>query len=77
MIFTIAFCFATSLIFITIINRIEFKNTLLIPVLSLMYGSILSSIAEFYAYKNNILQSMQGWLLGDRTKLTKLKVISP
>ncbi|MGO2511643.1 ABC transporter permease [Marinomonas polaris] len=71
MIFAMLFCLAASLLFIFIINRIEFKNTVLIPVLGLMYGSVLSSIAEFYAYKNNILQSMQGWLLGDFSRVVQ------
>ncbi|MBJ7539341.1 ABC transporter permease [Marinomonas transparens] len=71
MLFAMAFCFAASLLFIAIISRIQFKNTVLIPVLGLMYGSVLSAIAEFYAYKNNILQSMQGWLLGDFSRVVQ------
>lgn len=71
MLFAISFCLLASLLFISIIRRIEFKNTVLIPVLGLMYGSVLSAIAEFYAYQHNILQSMQGWLLGDFSKIVK------
>lgn len=69
--FAVVFCLLANLLFIAIIRRIEFKNTVLIPVLGLMYGSVLSSVAEFYAYKNNILQSMQGWLLGDFSKVVQ------
>ena len=69
MIFALVFCFAASLLFILIISRIKFKSAVLIPVLGLMYGSVLSSIAEFYAYRHNILQSMQGWLLGDFSRV--------
>ena len=69
MIFALIFCFAASLLFILIISRIKFKSSVLIPVLGLMYGSVLSSIAEFYAYRHNILQSMQGWLLGDFSRV--------
>lgn len=36
-----------------------------------MYGSVLSAVAEFYAYRNNILQSMQGWLLGDFSRIVQ------
>ncbi|ELY7107172.1 TPA: ferric acinetobactin ABC transporter permease subunit BauD, partial [Acinetobacter baumannii] len=36
-----------------------------------MYGSVLSALAEFYAYRFNILQSMQGWLLGDFSKIVQ------
>ncbi|MDN5560510.1 ABC transporter permease [Psychrobacter cibarius] len=69
MIFALVFCFAASLLFILIISRIKFKSAVLIPVLGLMYGSVLRSIAEFYAYRHNILQSMQGWLLGDFSRV--------
>ena len=71
MIFALVFCFAASLLFILIISRIKFKSAVLIPVLGLMYGSVLSSIAEFYAYRHNILQSMQGWLLGDFSRVVQ------
>ena len=69
MLFALVFCFAASLLFILIISRIKFKSAVLIPVLGLMYGSVLRSIAEFYAYRHNILQSMQGWLLGDFSRV--------
>ncbi|WP_043639740.1 ABC transporter permease [Chromobacterium haemolyticum] len=71
MLFALAFCFASSLVFIAIIRRIQFKNTVLVPVIGLMYGSVLSAVAEFYAYRHNILQSMQGWLLGDFSKIVE------
>ncbi|MFT0137345.1 ABC transporter permease [Alcanivoracaceae bacterium MT1] len=69
MLFALAFCFAASLVYVTIIRRIKFKNTVLVPVIGLMFGAVLSAAAEFYAYSNNILQSMQGWLLGDFSKI--------
>lgn len=69
MLFALAFCFATSLIFVALVRRIQFKNSILVPVIGLMYGGVLSAMAEFYAYQNNILQSMQGWMLGDFSKV--------
>lgn len=71
MLFALVFCFAASLIYIAIIRRIKFKNTVMIPVIGLMYGSVLSAVAEFYAYRHNILQSMQGWMLGDFSKIVQ------
>lgn len=71
MLFALAFCFVASLIFVVIVRRIRFKNTMLVPVIGLMYGGVLSAIAEFYAYRHNILQSMQGWLLGDFSKIVQ------
>ncbi|MBB1630199.1 ABC transporter permease [Cupriavidus sp. UME77] len=71
MLFALAFCFAASLVYVAIVRRIKFKNTVLVPVIGLMYGSVLSAVAEFYAYRYNILQSMQGWLLGDFSKVVQ------
>ncbi len=71
MLFALVFCFAASLVYVAIIRRIKFKNTVLVPVIGLMYGSVLSAVAEFYAYRYNILQSMQGWLLGDFSKVVQ------
>ena len=71
MLFAMLCCFAASLVFLAIIRRLRFQNTLLVPVIGLMYGGVLSAIAEFYAYRHNILQSMQGWLLGDFSKVVQ------
>lgn len=71
MLFALAFCFAASLMFVTIVRHIRFKNTILVPVIGLMVGGVLSAVAEFYAYRHNILQSMQGWLMGDFSKIVQ------
>ena len=71
MLCALAFCFAASLLYVAIIRRIRFRNTVLVPVVGLMYGSVLSAVAEFYAYRHNILQSMQGWLLGDFSRVVQ------
>ena len=59
------------MVYVAIIRRIKFRNTVLVPVVGLMYGSVLSAVAEFYAYRHNILQSMQGWLLGDFSRVVQ------
>lgn len=71
MLFALAFCFAASAAFVAIVRRLPSRSTPLVPVVGLMYGSVLSAIAEFYAYRHNILQSMQGWLLGDFSKIVQ------
>ncbi|MBB3118785.1 ABC transporter permease [Pseudoduganella violacea] len=71
MLFALVFCFAASLLYIALIRRIRFRNTVLVPVIGLMYGSVLSAAAEFYAYRQGMLQSMQGWLLGDFSKIVE------
>lgn len=71
MLFAFLCCFASSLVFIALVRRIPYQNSVLVPVIGLMYGAVLSAIAEFYAYQNNLLQNIQGWLLGDFSKVVQ------
>ncbi len=71
MLFALGFCFLASVLFVAIIRRIQFKSVVLVPVVGLMYGSVLSALAEFHAYRHNLLQSMQGWMLGDFSKIVQ------
>ena len=63
------FCLLTSSVFVLFLRQIRIKSTILVPVIGLMYGSVLSAIANFYAYQNNLMQNMQAWLLGDFSKV--------
>ncbi|KGE13766.1 ABC transporter permease [Sphingobacterium deserti] len=65
MIFALFFTFISSLLFIGFVNQIRLKNTVFIPLIGLMFGSILSAVSTFFAYKQGIVQNTQEWLLGD------------
>jgi len=71
MLCALVFSLAANIAFVVLVRTVRVKNTVLVPVMGLMYGGVLSAIAEFYAYRNNILQSMQGWLLGDFSKVVQ------
>lgn len=71
MVFALVFCLGASLLYVAIIRRMRLRNLVLVPVVGLMYGSVLSAIAEFYAFRHNLLQSMQGWLLGDFSRIVQ------
>ena len=71
MVFAMVFCLGASLLYVAIIRRMRLRNLVLVPVVGLMYGSVLSAIAEFHAFRHNLLQSMQGWLLGDFSRIVQ------
>lgn len=54
-----------------ILERIKFKDTIFIPLVGLMFGNIISSITTFFAYKNDVIQNMSAWLLGDFSMIIK------
>ena len=65
MLCALTFTLFTSSLFIYFINKIKIKDTVMIPLVGLMFGSILSAISTFFAYKQGIVQNTQEWLLGD------------
>lgn len=67
----VAFCLIASLIHVGIVVRMQFRNVVLVPVVGLMYGAVLGALAEFWAYGHNMLQGMQGWMLGDFSKIVQ------
>ncbi|MFC7746851.1 ABC transporter permease [Lentibacillus kimchii] len=60
-----AFALAGTFIFMKILDRIKFKNTIFIPLVGLMFGNIVGSITTFFGLKYNLVQSVSSWLHGD------------
>ncbi|MCM3700876.1 ABC transporter permease [Paenibacillus macerans] len=56
---------AGTYIFMQILDRVKYKDTIFIPLVGLMFGGIVSSATTFFAYKYNLIQSMSAWLHGD------------
>ncbi|MGD6833040.1 ABC transporter permease [Sutcliffiella halmapala] len=69
----IAFIFALlgTFIFMKILDRIKFKDTVFIPLVGLMFGSIIGSITTFFAYKYDLIQNMSSWLQGNFSLVIK------
>lgn len=63
----VSFSFALlgTLIFMKILEKIKFKDAVFIPLVGLMFGSIIDSLATFFAYKNDLIQNMTSWMQGD------------
>ncbi|MEC1659996.1 petrobactin ABC transporter permease YclN [Bacillus mojavensis] len=69
----IAFFFALvgNFLFMKILERIKFNDTIFIPLVGLMLGNIVSSIATFIAYKYDLIQNVSSWLQGDFSLVVK------
>ena len=65
MFFALAFTFLSSVIFLKMTERIKYRNVIFIPLVGIMFGSIINAISTFFAYQFNIVQSMNAWLIGD------------
>ncbi len=60
--------FAVSLvgtsIFLFIINRIQSRSIILVPLVGIMLGAFVSSIATYIAYEHDLVQNAASWLQG-------------
>ncbi|MGG4491577.1 ABC transporter permease [Metabacillus idriensis] len=65
------FALAGTFIFMKILERIRFKDTIFIPLVGLMFGNIIGSVTTFFAYKNDLIQNMSSWLQGDFSMIVK------
>ncbi|MCY7783741.1 MULTISPECIES: petrobactin ABC transporter permease YclN [unclassified Bacillus (in: firmicutes)] len=65
MLVAFVFALAGNFLFMKILERIKFNDTIFIPLVGLMLGNIVSSIATFIAYKYDLIQNVSSWLQGD------------
>lgn len=63
--FAFGFTFLASIVFLKIADRIRHRNIIFIPLIGLMFGGVLNSITTFFAYKNNAVQNINAWMVGD------------
>ncbi|HLR23694.1 MAG TPA: ABC transporter permease [Pseudogracilibacillus sp.] len=63
----VSFLFALggTFVFMKILDNIKFKDPVFIPLVGLMFGSIIESMGTFFAYKNDLIQNMTSWMQGD------------
>ncbi|WP_166239615.1 ABC transporter permease [Paenibacillus turpanensis] len=69
----VAFVFALigTFLFMKILDRVKFKDTIFIPLVGLMFGSIIGSVTTFFAYKHDLIQSISTWMQGDFSAILK------
>lgn len=67
----LAFALAGTFGFMHILNRIKFKDAILIPLIGLMFGNIIGAVTTFFAYRHDMIQTLSVWLHGDFSMVLK------
>lgn len=62
----LAFVFAIigTWIFVWFIQRIQFKDTVMVPLVGIMFGNVVTGITNYFAYKYEMSQALSTWLVG-------------
>ena len=62
------FAFITAIlgtwIFVWFIQRIQFKDAVMVPLVGIMFGNVIGGITNFLAYKYEMTQALSSWLVG-------------
>lgn len=71
MLISFIFALGGSFLFMVILKKIKYKNAVIVPLLGIMLGSIIDSMATFLAYKYDLVQNVSSWLQGDFSMVIK------
>lgn len=63
-IFSFVFAMLGTWIFVWFVQRIQFKDTVMVPLVGIMFGNIINGVTSFVAYKYEITQALSTWETG-------------
>lgn len=63
-----AFSFVTAIlgtwIFVWFIQKVQFKEVVMVPLVGVMFGNVVTGITSYLAYKYEMTQALSSWLVG-------------
>lgn len=69
------FAFVTAIlgtwIFVWFIQRIQFKDIVMVPLVGIMFGNVIGGITSYLAYKYEMTQALSSWLVGHFSMVLK------
>ena len=69
------FSFAAAVLgtwaFVWLIQRIPFKDVVMVPLVGIMFGNIISGATSYLAYKYEMTQALSSWLTGHFSRVLK------
>lgn len=62
--FALTAAIAGTWIFVALIQRIQFKDVVMVPLVGIMFGNVIGGITNYLAYKYEMTQALSSWLVG-------------
>lgn len=69
--FAALFSMAGTFAFILILKKVQVKNIVLVPLLGIMMGGLIEAMATFMAYRYNMIESLNSWMIGSFSWIVK------
>ncbi len=69
------FAFSTAIlgtwIFVYFIQKIQFKDVVMVPLVGIMFGNVIGGITNYLAFKYEMTQALSSWLVGNFSLVLK------
>ena len=62
--FSFLFALIGTWVFVWFIQRIQFKDTIMVPLVGIMFGNIIGGVTSFIAYQYDMTQALSSWETG-------------
>jgi iron complex transport system permease protein len=62
--FAFIFAILGTWIYVYFIQKIQFKELVMVPLVGIMFGNVIGGITNFLAYKFDLTQALSTWLVG-------------
>lgn len=70
-IFAFVFAIIGTWIFVSFIQRIQYKDAVMVPLVGIMFGNIIMGLTNFLAFKYEMTQALSTWLVGHFSMVLK------
>jgi iron complex transport system permease protein len=61
----VVFALVGTVIFLQILKRVPLADVVFVPLVGIMYGGVIRSVTTFFAYRYDLLQTIDAWTNGD------------
>ncbi len=58
-------------IFVWFIQRIKFKDVVMVPLIGMMFSTVIGGITNYFAYRYDLLQALQSTFVGDFSLISR------
>lgn len=62
--FAFAAAIAGTWVFVWFIQRIRFKDAVMVPLVGIMFGNVIGGVTSYLAYQYEMTQALSSWLVG-------------
>ena len=70
-IFAFIFAILGTWIFVYFIQKVQFKDVVMVPLVGMMFGNVVGGVTSFLAFKYEMTQALSTWLVGHFSMVLK------